>query len=136
MKSMVQLDIKYDILYEFVDGIQSYEFHIRSFPKDYFSKMTKKDFLYHLYGILQNFIETGTEEGEEISLCKIMVLYAVSSFKQKKETNMFLVSFLVELNALYSDSSEVEFVVELINAFSDDKALLKEKIRYNKLIIE
>jgi hypothetical protein len=43
---------------------------------------------------------------------------------------MFLVSFLYALDQFYYESPEAEFVIELINSFSDDPELVKKKLRY------
>ncbi len=127
-QSMVQLKINKQMLTEFLEGIETYEFFIDSHPADYNSKMSKKDFLFHFYSIIQNYV-VAEELETELTLCKIMVLYAVSSFKQKVQTNVFIVSFLLCLDKLFVDNPEVEFVIELINAFCDDKALMKSKLK-------
>lgn len=122
------LDIDFDMLAEFLEDIEQYEFAIRKFPAEYAAEMSKTDFLFHLYSILQNYVST-TEDDEDTPLSKIMVLYGVSVFKQKAKTNKFLVCFLLALNRLYSQSPEIEFVLELINAFMDDRELMKIKLR-------
>lgn len=127
-QGLVQLKINKQMLTEFLEGIETYEFQIDFYPADYNNKMSKKDFLFHFYGIIQNFV-SAEEQDTELSLCKIMVLYAVSSFKQKVQTNMFLISFLLCLDKFFVDNPEVEFVVELINAFCDDKPLMKSKLK-------
>ena len=122
------LKIDFDILSEFLEDIDKYEFAIRRYPIEYSAQMSKNDFFFHLYSIIQNYLNT-TEEENDYPLSKIMVLYGVSVFKQKSQTNKFLICFLQSLNRLYKESSEVEFVLELINAFMDDRELMKIKLK-------
>lgn len=128
-QALMQLKINRQMLSEFLEGIETYEFQIDTFPAEFNTKMSKKDFLFHFYGVIQNYV-VAEEQETELTLCKIMVLYAVSSFKQKAQTNAFIVSFLLCLDKLFVENPEVEFVVELINAFCDDKALMKNKLKY------
>lgn len=124
---MINLEIDKERLVEFIDGIEQYEFYINKFPAQYLAKMPKKDFLFHLYSILQNYV-AAEDEDPNLLLSKIMVLYGVSVFKQKTQTNKFLICFLLAFDKFYSESPEVEFVLELINAFSDDRDLMKFKL--------
>lgn len=123
------LDIDMNMLSEFLEDIDQYEFQIKKYPPEYSAVMPKSDFLFHLYSILQNYVTTTEEEGD-IPLAKIMVLYGVSVFKQKAQTNKFLICFLQAFNRMYAESPEVEFVLELINAFMDDRELMKIKLKY------
>lgn len=52
----------------------------------------------------------------------------MSTFEQKENVNRFLVSFLISLERYYFESNEVEFALEVINAFIGDMDLMKKKL--------
>ena len=52
----------------------------------------------------------------------------MSTFEQKKKVNKFLISFLLSLERYYFESNEVEFALEVINAFIGDSELMKKKL--------
>lgn len=127
-QKMETLNIDFDLLSEFLEDIEQYEFSIKKYPAEFSATMPKSDFMFHLYSVLQNYVTT-LDDDAEAPLSKIMVLYGVSVFKQKAHTNKFLICFLQAINRLYSESAEIEFVLELINAFMDDRELMKIKLR-------
>jgi hypothetical protein len=49
--------------------------------------------------------------------------------------NRFLVSFLISLERYYFESNEVEFALEVINAFIGDMDLMKKKLMYRFYIL-
>jgi len=128
-----KLAIDFALLSEFLEGIETFEFFIKTYPVEFVHKMEFHDFLFHLYSIVKNYcLEDGLDSNTPIS--KMMVLYGVSAFKQKLQTNRFIINFLICLDKSYKESPEVEFVVEMVNAFSDDKPLLKRKLEAWMLI--
>ena len=119
------LNIDLDRLSEFTEGIEQYEFAIHTFPVEYSTTMPKSDLLFHLYSVLQNYVSTSDID---TAICTVMVLYGVSVFKQKTQTNKFIVCFLQALDREYNQSAEVEFAIELVNAFMDDRELMRIKL--------
>lgn len=53
----------------------------------------------------------------------------MSFFEQKEKTNEFLVSFLISLERYYFESREMEFAIELIEAFQHNLELLRANLQ-------
>lgn len=53
----------------------------------------------------------------------------VRAFEQKLPTNIFIVSFIYGLEQYFHESPEIEFVIEIINSWSDQPDLMKRKLK-------
>ena len=122
---LVLLKINEGRLDKFLEDLDNYEFQVMQHPPSYKQPMGNKEFFEHFYGILKMF----ASQENDLSLGRIVVLYGVRAFEQKVKTNIFIVSFVYGLEQFYFESPEVEFVIEIVNSFSEQPDLMKRKLK-------
>ncbi len=122
---LVLLKINETRLEQFLEGLDNYEFKVHQHPAGYKQPIDNKTFFEHFYGVLKMFVS----QDNDLSLGRILVLYGVRAFEQKVRTNIFIVSFIYGLEQYFHESPEIEFVIEVINSFSDQSDMMKRKLK-------